>query len=837
MKKLSLIVAYCLFMLLSFSCNKENEQTSNLVPVTLEASAISCRNATINGQATLPSVTSADLKLGVLYSTSSGVLYGSSTAIEAKSFDSSYNFSVITDVLEPETTYYYRTFIYQNGEVSYGETKSFTTEAVNTMIQTLDVSEVDASVATLNAFLNLENCQYSKLEYGFIYKPEGGDEIKVYVNSYDNNSFREKLYDLERVQKYEASAFVTLDGRTYLGDKKTFVTQSVKATIKLAPVTGVTEYRATLSGVVEIESEGVYSITSAVYYDNVHSTAEELRKEGLYQDAVVSNGGLFSTELTKLNSGTKYNYVVVAQVDGVEIISEVGSFTTDDFSASIPTLLAQTSEHSGTLSATIALESKEDIDVSLWFLYSATASDLQSLTTEGIKATASRVNDTQYSVSIDGLKVETEYYYVALAEVGGKSVQSDINTFSTKPVVFEASISNEAETTEKSISLQGIATSGMTEPLSNFTISNKLYYSSSESTAAAIVSSGESLDIAMDNDLSFSTSLDNLTSNTKYYFVVQSLIDEVQVLSDVYNFNTKKITASVSVSDAEAVKYTQATISGGYQVNTSTDLTITPFFLYSNKVSSVDELKAQGNRAEVSISGATFSATLNNLIDGETYYYVAATKVHDTEFFSSVRSFTTSKLPNGAVDLGLSVVWHKYNLGASSEEEYGDYYAWGETETKEVYTVRNYKWRDANAAYQLSKYNTSSQLGIVDNKTVLDNEDDVAIVKLGNGWHMPVLDNFKELIENCDYTWTTINGKKGYLFVSRINGNSIFLPAAGFKGEQGLDYQNNWGRYFTRELNESYPEEAKSILFSDFKVQEFNSSARFIGQTVRPVHE
>lgn len=130
--------------------------------------------------------------------------------------------------------------------------------------------------------------------------------------------------------------------------------------------------------------------------------------------------------------------------------------------------------------------------------------------------------------------------------------------------------------------------------------------------------------------------------------------------------------------------------------------------------------------------------------------------------------------------------WASFNVGASAPEEYGDYYAWGEVEPKSEYLFDNYKWSDDNGM-TMTKYCTDSSYGIVDGKTILDSEDDVAYIKLGNNWRMPTLDEFQELIDNCDSEWTAQNGVYGRKLVSRINGNSIFLPAA------GADQENDAG--------------------------------------------
>ena len=135
-------------------------------------------------------------------------------------------------------------------------------------------------------------------------------------------------------------------------------------------------------------------------------------------------------------------------------------------------------------------------------------------------------------------------------------------------------------------------------------------------------------------------------------------------------------------------------------------------------------------------------------------------------------------IPDGVVDMGLSVMWATCNLGATTPEGYGDYYAWGETETKSKYTWANYKWCNGSST-SLTKYNSTSNTGIVDNKTTLDLEDDVAYVKLGGRWRMPSSSEMEELISNCTITAVTSNGVDGIQYTSKKNGNSIFVPKAG----------------------------------------------------------
>lgn len=192
-----------------------------------------------------------------------------------------------------------------------------------------------------------------------------------------------------------------------------------------------------------------------------------------------------------------------------------------------------------------------------------------------------------------------------------------------------------------------------------------------------------------------------------------------------------------------------------------------------------------------------------------------------------------------AVDLGLSVKWAECNLGASAPEEYGDYYAWGETETKEVYSWVSYKFRTSGENWdnvKFSKYNTNESYGTVDNKTVLDPEDDVAHVKLGGSWRLPTDQEWTELRTQCTWTWTTENGVNGRR-VTGPNGNSIFLPAAGGRGGTGLSGVGSLGSYWSSSLSSGYPIGAWYVYFYSDDVYRGDYGSRYYGLSVRPVLE
>ena len=172
---------------------------------------------------------------------------------------------------------------------------------------------------------------------------------------------------------------------------------------------------------------------------------------------------------------------------------------------------------------------------------------------------------------------------------------------------------------------------------------------------------------------------------------------------------------------------------------------------------------------------------------------------------------TTVKQPN-PIDLGLSVLWADRNIGADSITDYGYYFAWGETNPKQTYSLENCKYCQDADYNKLTKYCTKNNYGKVDSKTILDPEDDAAVQNLGNGWRMPTIEEYKEFIDNCDWKWTTKDGVNGCVFTSKKNGSKIFFPAAGLMWSSLLRDGLN-GLYWSSSL---YPDRPRSIQALDF---------------------
>ena len=483
---------------------------ANLAPsVTVEAKNVSAISAVLAGKANLSSTVASDLKVGFQYSKSAGILPSNSTTIEATDADAFYNYTAAITGLAPETKYYFRSFVRQNGQDTYGETMEFTTKDVSSLLETKDASAVEATKATMNAKLDLTDVQYKSLAYGF----------------------------------------------------------------------------------------------------------------------------LWGTSESALNTDYK----------------------------------------------------------------------------------CTEISDSAISAPLTGLSHKTQYWYKAYVKLDSQTFYGEVKTFTTDVVPVE------------------------------------------------------------------SVSLDK----TEYTFNTIG--------------NTLTLTATVLPADA-------------------TDKSVS----WSSSSDAVATVDASGKVTAVSKGTATIKAEAK---DGSGKYASCSVTVE-------------TPCPSGAVDLGLSVYWGTTNIGASKPEDYGDYYAWGETEPKESYSWSTYKYGTSSSG-PFFKYNTSDSYGTVDNKTVLEPEDDVASVKLGGEWRMPTDAEWTELRTKCTWTWTTNyngTGVKGQI-VTATNGNSIFLPAAGYRRDTKLYDAGSYGYYWSSSLNTDKPSIAWYVNFNSGTVRRRDYGYRSYGQSVRPVSE
>ena len=276
-------------------------------------------------------------------------------------------------------------------------------------------------------------------------------------------------------------------------------------------------------------------------------------------------------------------------------------------------------------------------------------------------------------------------------------------------------------------------------------------------------------------------------------------------------------------------------------------------------VASLDAIKGQAEalgtgQTDIATQIAGVTSAINALVDqvkdGDTDAAAALAQIIQKleELKGSIGGGGTTPSPVEYVDLGLpsGLKWAKCNLGASKPSDYGDYYAWGETAPKADYDWATYKWMQAGKSgwQYITKYTfadgetdgiwyDSAGAFIGDNKTVLVAADDAATANLGSPWRMPTADEFKELIDNCTWIWTTQDGVEGYQ-VDGPNGNVIFLPIAGYYEGSVLKEAGSQGRYWLSSLY-SFESYNAGYLFFDSGAYNRYYYYRYCGFSVRPV--
>ncbi|MBO4464172.1 MAG: fibronectin type III domain-containing protein [Prevotella sp.] len=344
----------------------------------------------------------------------------------------------------------------------------------------------------------------------------------------------------------------------------------------------------------------------------------------------------------------------------------------------------------------------------------------------------------------------------------------------------------------------------------------------------------------------YTLELSSLTPNIIYYYRAFMISGGTTYYGSVNSFTTSQ-EEKVSTGEVTDMTYKSATISSSF-LNKYISSYDALGVQYSDNKEIVESGKGSAVTTSIVTSGNVFTITLTNLTEQTTYYYRAFVKDYKTTYLGETKSFTTPKNPvdyNGHawVDLGLpsGTKWATMNVGASKPEEYGDYYAWGETTTKTSYTLDNYYWKGLTKEDLVARGVVNKNSG---NDYILTASYDVATVKWGSTWRMPTGSEISELEKNVDVTSSKQNGVNGFLLTSRINGKSIFLPASGSWDENGFKnnytYRGqtiyilyNWGA----ELNQYYEERGMSINISDddLKYIYYPHVDRYKGLAVRPV--
>lgn len=309
-------------------------------------------------------------------------------------------------------------------------------------------------------------------------------------------------------------------------------------------------------------------------------------------------------------------------------------------------------------------------------------------------------------------------------------------------------------------------------------------------------------------------------------FVSCDALESITIPSSVTNIDESAFSQCESLS---SVTLSEGLKTIGSMAFTSTNLSS---IIVPSSVTSLGSFCFDDNFDHVTVLATTPPSLGGRGVFSENYTYPIYVPASSVEAYKAAQNWSEyadriqaipAPIPTPeAVDLGLSVKWASFNLGAFKPEEYGNYYAWGEIMPKDDYSWETYKWCNGSE-YTLTKYNYEERNGALDNKMILDLDDDAANVSLGGSWRMPTLAEAQELLNNCTSVWTTESGVNGCRFTSNIEGykdKSIFLPYSGF--------------YWTSSLHTVFPDRAYMLVASSQNAT-YGFNERYIGQSIRPV--
>ena len=725
---------------------------------------------------------------GFVYGTTNDLSIANGNKVEVKN-DGNSEYSAVLSNLALGHVYYVRAYAINTVGVAYGEELSADFTPIKPAVTTNDVTAItDDGKATFNATItNVGDPVYS--ERGFVYgkstNPLIGSAEQLQVAGTGDGVYYKNVEGLDVNIPYYVRAYLIYSQGTIYGEEKTFSVQKTSApTVVTTSVSNISYTSATTGGVVT--SDGGENVTERGV---VYSTTEN----PTIDNTKISNGvgtGTFSCELTELKEGVTY-YVRAYAINtrGVSYGEQV-SFTTK-------------TQMLATLTTTEVTEITETTAVTGG---EVTSDGGATVTERGVVYSTSQNPTTSSSKIVNGsgvgsficnlsnLKPNSTYYVRAYATNSKGTAYGTQVAFTTLQIYPPTLITTEAtEVTETTAIVGG----NVTDDGGASVTERGVVYSTSQNptTSNSKVTSGSGLG-------AFVCNLKNLKSGTTYYARAYAKNTKGTSYGEQVTFTTLQIYPPTLIT-TEATQITETTaVTGGNVIDDGGADVIERGVVYNTSQNPT----ISNNKVTNGSGLGLFVCNLTDLKRNTTYYVRAYARNSQGVAYGEEISFMTEEgastgIENGYswINLGLSVRWATCNVGATNPEDYGDYFAWGETEPKEEYNWSTYKWCDGSK-YTITKYNNDSSYGTVDNKEELELIDDAAHVNWGGSWRMPTNAEWIELLAQCTWTWTTLNGVKGYNVISKSNGNSIFLPVAGYRYENSLYNVGSIGYYWSSSL-------------------------------------
>ncbi len=701
---------YLMVVLSVLSCSKSNQgeisKETDTPPLTIGADRITAVSAVLSGKAYIGSAVSSDLSVGVMVSTSAGVLPSNSVKIEALDLDKDYRFSVLSVGLKPGTTYYYRSYVSQNGKDSFGETKEFKTKSQDDFVRTLEAGPINASTATLNALIDIDNVP-GQVSFGFYYGKNENSLASSVKGALNDKRCSASITGLSHNTTYYFKAFVKIDDTFYYGNVSSFSTGCVSVE----------------SVVLDQHSVTIYSIGQTVTLKATVSPNEATDKS-------VS----WSSDNQK-----------VASVD------DYGRVTANDNGSANITVVSRDSNKKDVCRVDV----RQNIQ-SISFSNSSIDLYVGDVVTIGYTILPGNAYDKSLSWSSSDIKIATV------------SSSGKVSAVSPGTVVIKATANdNSNQSASCTVTVKNHVTS-ITLDFSSIT----LYTGKTQQLKATVLPNS-----ADGQSLTWTSSNTNVATVSSTGLVEGIREGSATITASANDGSGVKANCKVSVvQSVSEIVFSNETLSLVEGDVISMNFSILPSYAYNKTVI--------WSSSNPSIATVNSMGVITALKKGKVS--ITAVAQDGSGSYASCFVIVSRKCPSNAIDLGLTnedgykIYWAKCNLGATSPEQIGEFYSWGETETKSIFRTTNYQW------YQNNKYVLPGGLNDISRSSY-----DVAYVKLGSEWHIPKPYDRNELDKRCSWVETTSNGIKG-LKATGPNGQTIFFPYTGKKEYySGEDSYNN----------------------------------------------
>ena len=432
----------------------------------------------------------------------------------------------------------------------------------------------------------------------------------------------------------------------------------------------------------------------------------------------------------------------------------------------------------------------------------------------------------KYDIALSNLAPATIYYYRAFIRLGDTYIYGKVHSFTTEGQGIGFTTGTAMEVTSYSAKIA----SGMN--LSSLEYSTLSYGVCYGTNADPSTDDGAVLGTSRDDDGNYTVNLMALSGDTTYYYRPYAIMDGYVSYGMTSAFRT---TGEKVVTTGE-INTENFSVASALNMGTGTYRSLTVGVCYSrDSIPTVSDFCVKANEVD---DESYYVVTLPLTVD--TWYYRAYAIIDGTPHYGDVKMFIVeSSDTREAVDLGLSVKWATCNLGATKPSEYGDYFAWGITtgynESGAPFNWANYGYCDGGYN-KLTKYCTSEEYGVKDDMIRLEPDDDAAIINWGAKWRVPTCDEIIELREKCNWKLqakgnTKYDGVAGYE-VTGPNGNTIFLPCAGYRYNSSLRSAGTVGRYWGHCITEANPSNGRCL---DFSSGTISDKSRYYGFSIRAV--